>query len=125
MSIVDAFFSFNGKLTRLQYLWSIVLSAFIMVVLVFAGAAAGANLNVGASIVFYVLAFVFYFWSSLAIPVKRLHDMGLPGTHLIWIIGLNMITASLAATGVGIVFSIISFCVALWLLFTPSKVENV
>jgi uncharacterized membrane protein YhaH (DUF805 family) len=60
--------------------------------------------------------------SAVILTIKRLHDLGHSGWHVIWIIVLTTGTSSSSArhvSVVSVVLDIIGVCVSLWLLFDP------
>lgn len=68
-----------------------------------------------------------YIYAIVNLMVKRLHDMGMSGFHVVWIMALNFVTSwfnymdsptGAVIHGIGI---LASFGIALWLLFTPGE----
>lgn len=128
MSAQAALFSFQGRIARLPYLGYGALIGFVygLIVGVFGAALdhpGGLNSDATkaiAGIVILVLS-VIYFWTTLALLVKRLHDLDLAGTHAIWIVLVNVALSvlSVAMPPLGIVSILYTLGIALWMLFTP------
>jgi uncharacterized membrane protein YhaH (DUF805 family) len=116
MSFTEALFGFNGRLARLPFFGYCVLLLFFCV-LVGAGAPViRAETREGGAVLGLVLLAILVGVIScgLALIIKRLHDMGLAGTHAIWVYGLNV--ASVALTpGLSVLTDLAVAGVFLWL----------
>ena len=58
---------------------------------------------------------------GIVLTIKRLHDIGYGGINVIWIFALNIGTTLFEKVNstVSLLFALVSFVVALWLLFAP------
>lgn len=137
MTFMDSLFSFRGRHGRLAYLGY----AALLLVLGGAGGIAAGMLgaflvalrqDVASSIMlilFAVAGLVLIVWSYSAIVAKRLHDIGLPATHLIWIIGAPPVLAVLQVVSAGsptefllaVASAVLSWGVVLWLAIMPGQ----
>jgi len=129
MTVSNALFSFDGRLGRLSYFGYACLMTLIMFMgfgIGFAAMSSGDGGGITLGVILFIAALVFGTWVGLAIGIKRLHDMGLPGTHMIWIYLLNFGSGAVSASApaLGVLMSLASFGVALWMLFTPSVGDN-
>lgn len=130
--MLEALFSFRGRINRLQYfLGSIGLGAALMVVLVGAGMALGGSGSVsglGGSVLAVLVVIVFtlppYFWVAFSLQTRRFRDMGWNPVFVIpgWIGvdmfgGLGMAHPPLVSIGVLLVNLAMGGC----LLFWPGK----
>jgi uncharacterized membrane protein YhaH (DUF805 family) len=116
MSLAEALFGFDGRLARLPFFGYCVLLLFICF-LVGAGAlmVRAETRPAGAVVGLILLAVLVGVIScGLALTVKRLHDMGLAGTHVMWICGLNVANVALAPA-LSILFHLAVGGVFLWL----------
>lgn len=114
-----AFFSFRGRLGRLAYFGYGLLALLVSgIVIGIGGAFAAGHATIPATILIGI-GVVVLLWSSLAISVKRLHDMDLPGIHLVWINTISSLSGALqwVSPALAIIFGAIYFGVAMWMLF--------
>ena len=120
MSFSQKMFGFDGRIRRLPYFGFGILSCIVGGVLVGTGIVL---MQVGfgfiPGIVVIIAAVAGMIWVSLALTVKRLHDMGLAGIHVIWFLLLNLAAGGARALspGLGILLDVACFGVSLWLLF--------
>jgi uncharacterized membrane protein YhaH (DUF805 family) len=104
MPFSQVLFGFQGRLARLPFFGYSILVFFLLGVSIIAGGAmigvdsGGGGAVLGGLVIF--AAIIGGIWAGLALTIKRLHDMGLAGTHAIWIYGLNV-----ASGAVGTAFS--------------------
>lgn len=114
------FFSFRGRLGRLAYLGYGLLALLVCGIIVAIGAGFGANGALAPAVVFIGVGCVLMFWSSLAMTIKRLHDMDLSGRHLWWIYGINAVAGAMQdiSPAWNAVIGALNFGVAIWLLVT-------
>jgi uncharacterized membrane protein YhaH (DUF805 family) len=137
---MQALFSFYGRLARLPFFWCVVLVNVVLFVpvviamvenqaslpddLIYAFAIVLMQGSQTANLVGAVLL-IPVTWVSLAIAVKRLHDLGMTGAHVIWITAISIGSAAgfftSPGTGVGLAISLVSFSILLWLLFAPGQ----
>ena len=112
------FFSFRGRLGRLAYLGYGLLALLVSGVIMGIGGALAANNALLPSVILIGLGVVMMFWSSLAMSVKRLHDMDLSGHHLWWIYGISMLGGAVQQTSpaLAILLGAANFGVGIWLL---------
>lgn len=121
--------SLRGRVARLPYFgYSLAIFSLVLVLIGGGGTVIyygrtgsdpmGAWVVGGVLIVFGV---VLGWWIHFALLIKRLHDIGLPGTHAIWIILLSFAGSAVfrPTPAVGILLWLTSFGVGLWLLFQP------
>jgi uncharacterized membrane protein YhaH (DUF805 family) len=125
MSLAEALFGFDGRLARLPFVGYSVLLLFICFL---AGAGAlmvRAETRAAGAVLGLVLLAVLVGVIScgLALTVKRLHDMGLAGTHVMWIYGLNVASVSLAPA-LSILFHFAVGGVLLWLCLTSGQPQS-
>ena len=62
-------------------------------------------------------------WGVGVLTIKRLHDLGMSGLHLIWIWLVNVavpVFGAISAT-LSTLFAFVAFGTGLWLFFAPSK----
>jgi uncharacterized membrane protein YhaH (DUF805 family) len=138
--MVEALFSFRGRMGRLAYLgWTFAAAgvAFVLVLAALLGGAAAIP-NLGRQnapllvLILFGLLGIVIFWSSLALAVKRIRDTGFPPWLVIGVVWfiiiidqlglLNMIGADLPwplerQTPVG---GVVELVYVLFLLFWPS-----
>jgi uncharacterized membrane protein YhaH (DUF805 family) len=125
MSLAEALFGFNGRLARLPFFGCCVLLLFFCV-LVGAGAPViRAETREGGAVLGLVLLamLVGVISCGLALTIKRLHDMGLAGTHAIWIYGLNVASVALAPA-LSILFDLAVGGVFLWLCLGAGQAQS-
>ena len=126
MSFSQALFSFQGRLARLPFFGYFLLGNLLIGMVMVGGAVlafSGQNALVFVGAVILLAAVVGYVWVNIAINIKRLHDLGMSGTHLIWIMGINFAAGALsqANASLSIIFYIASACIGLWMLFAPGQ----
>jgi uncharacterized membrane protein YhaH (DUF805 family) len=125
MSLPRAMFSFNGRLARLPFFGYCVLLLFLCFLIGAAAAMIGPESRAGGAVLGLVLlaTLVVVISCGLALTIKRLHDMGLTGTHAIWIYGLNV--ASLAVgPALSVLFDIAVGGVFLWLCLGAGQAQS-
>ena len=121
MSLTGALFSFNGRLARLPFFGYCALLLFFCF-LVGAGAVGirAETREGGAALGVVLLAVLVGVIScGLSLTIKRLHDMGLAGTHAIWIYG-NVAGVALAPS-LSILFDLAVGGVFLWLCLAAGQ----
>lgn len=128
MTFMQMLFSFQGRIARLPYFGlsvGIILFLTFAVFLSIAAMSSGDGGAVVAGIAILIPVVVVAVWAGLALTVKRLHDMGLPGTHAIWIYCLNLAPAmTISAPAFSAILSLAGFAVSLWLIFSPGNPEE-
>jgi uncharacterized membrane protein YhaH (DUF805 family) len=84
--MVEAYFSIEGRIRRWRFfLYALVLVLIIPVLTLLAFPAVGnARDPFIAGIIAFVGIAVFWAWAGFALVVKRLHDLGKPGWHYVW-----------------------------------------
>lgn len=124
MSLTDIFFRLEGRLGRLSYLgYSLLatLAAALLIVLGF-GIISMNNPAGALGLVPIFLGVMGLFWSHLALTVKRLHDIGLSGLHMVWIWGIDLLPGIFSAQpSLAMVLNVLSILVGLWVLLTPGE----
>lgn len=122
-----AFLDFSGRLARLPYLgysallWGLVFAASLFGFLMIASGS-DASVLIGGLIV--LAAILFGLAASVALVVKRLHDVGLAGIHGVWIYLLDLLGVALQTdppNPLGVLVHVLSIGVGLWLLFAPGE----
>lgn len=115
-TVVNDLFVPKGRLSRKPYILYTILNVVLAVVFGFVG---GVFIGLDVPIVGVSVLVVTVFlsaWVGFVLTFKRLHDIGLPGTHTIWIY-LVPIAINMFLQPVGM---LISFGVFLWLAFATS-----
>lgn len=119
-------FSFTGRLSRLPFFGLGILNMIVVIAVTAAGAALALSQHQDPAsqvfgIVLIAAVWIAGFWAGLAVTIKRLHDMGLVGTHAIWIYLLGGLGGGLVrdAPAAATVVYVIAFGVWLWLVFQP------
>jgi uncharacterized membrane protein YhaH (DUF805 family) len=128
MSFSESLFRFEGRIARLPFF---LYSLFVLVI----GCAllVGGGLHIfresyGFGALVIVCGAVWLSWTSIALTIKRLHDLGHTGQHLIWIALLGGLSEALIdiSPGLSVLVSMVSVAVSLYLLFVPgNKTDNI
>jgi uncharacterized membrane protein YhaH (DUF805 family) len=125
MPISHMLFGFTGRLPRLPYfLCTLAFFGVTLAVVILLTAANIAFASVGA-VVFTIVVGLAYavggVWAGFALMIKRLHDLGLSGVHVIWIMLLGAAASAISDIEpvTGILLSCASIGVQLWLYFAP------
>ena len=127
MGLGQILFGFDGRLGRLAYLgyWvlAIVAQSLMTSVAGLLFKMGGNGPIVGGIITALIMGFGV--WAMLALQVKRLHDIGYSGLHVIWITVLGLGTVIMAAMApiLAVIGGLMGLCVFLWLLFAPGQPE--
>lgn len=114
--MLNAIFSFNGRLARLPYFLLHILFTVLMVVTAFVIAFTEGNLIVillGAGIILALIV------ASFAILVRRLHDINFSAVHLSWLIPVTMAVSAIAVTFPMI--ELVNLGLGLWLFLAPGN----
>lgn len=123
MTLGQTLFGFDGRLPRLSYFMFMIASQFVAILTtVFASSIMAADetgLLLGGVIA--IIVFAGSVWVSLALTVKRLHDMDFSGFFIVWIAVYNIGVAALlvAAPSFGALAGLGSLFIGLWLQFGP------
>jgi uncharacterized membrane protein YhaH (DUF805 family) len=75
-----------------------------------------------AALVLLIFIFIIFAWVAAVVTVKRLHDIGMAGANLVWIVLLafaNYATRSVPA--ISVVLLLADTAVGMWLLFQPGQ----
>jgi uncharacterized membrane protein YhaH (DUF805 family) len=98
----DLFFSFDGRVSRLQYWLALYAPGACIMILLFGAAKLGILRPSGdfLIVVWIVLFAIASTWASLALTVKRLHDRDKSG-HWIWLFYVIPMVLRVAAFAVG------------------------
>jgi uncharacterized membrane protein YhaH (DUF805 family) len=120
-------FSFAGRLNRGRYLGLtllVLVAGFVLAALF--GALQEASRRGPAESLFMLLAAAVVIasaWADFALTVKRLHDLDMAGTHLIWMVALGVsaivLSASPPSIALGVVAWIAVLAVKIWLFCAP------
>jgi uncharacterized membrane protein YhaH (DUF805 family) len=119
MSMGRAFFGFNGRLPRAEYIGLSLVAAIVLLILFFAIAGMLSSGRLDTAITVYFAASA---WVGGALVAKRLHDMGYSGAHAIWIMPVQ-----LAAGWYGRQYMIlwaVAVSLGLYLVFTRGEGGN-
>lgn len=127
-SLVSDLFAFHGRLNRGRYCWltvlvlasSIFLQVFISVVSVgVVETIFHRQSGSGFFVLLFACLFVVGFWIDWSLTIKRLHDLDMPGTHLIWMLALGIsalvLSVSPSLGTIGAVAWIAFAAVKIWL----------
>ena len=124
--MLNTLFSAQGRLARLPYFGYTILTKVIMILallgLVFSFTSHG-GIAIGLAMIILVPVLIAMFWASINLTIKRLHDFNFSGMHTIWIYVLAFGTGAFQQSDFGILLSLVSFGVSLWLLFMPGSPE--
>jgi uncharacterized membrane protein YhaH (DUF805 family) len=123
---MGVYLSVSGRLSRLPYFGYSVLLIVITLVLsmiaIFALESDSGGLS-AIGIVIAVVAGLGMLWGSIAIAVKRLHDLNMSGWHYVWMVLVpaifNGIGTANHSTGIQTGGSLISLAIWAFLLFAP------
>ena len=86
MTISQTLFGFKGRIRRLTYLGYVVLDDAVSLLLIYLGVVVGKSGNAAAVLVLLAACCAWMTWVTLALTIKRLHDVGMTGLHAIWIL---------------------------------------
>ena len=131
LQLRTALFSFVGRINRAPFIFFSIASTVIFygsILLIGIGLERYSRFTV--PVIFFVALLIALFvsnvWASLALGVKRLHDLNLSGAHMIWIYLFSIFTGTLStfiiySWGVVCVIlgALISCGIMLWLWCTP------
>ncbi len=127
--MIDRLFNFSGRMGRLVYFgWSVLATGILTILtfmgeyLYFFGHTHGSEILIILALILFLLSTVLALWAGASVAVKRLHDMNLPGYHIIWIMGLYLawpILVMVSLPDVAIVDKILLLIPLLVLLFVP------
>ncbi len=123
---MGVYLSVSGRLSRLPYFGYSVLLIVVAVILSFVAIFALQSATGGLSILGVVIAVVVglgTLWGSIAIAVKRLHDVNMSGWHYLWMALvpgiINGVGNTQHSTGLQAIGGLISLGVWVFLLFWP------
>lgn len=125
MARTDLLFGLTGRISRLTYFGGGLVLAVVTLVPIVGGMlmlrSAGPWVVPGAALA--VAGVVGAIWNTIALTVKRLHDLGLSGANAVWVLGLNVggSVVGQASEELAIAFGLASIGVGLWLLLTPGQ----
>jgi len=110
---------FRGRSSRSEYWWwslfiIIVLFAPLLLGLILSASGSGAGGGLVLAVVFLVLLAIFL--PSLAVNVRRFHDINKSGWWLLLPIGVNFIANLAQNTALGAVLSLVGFGIGIWFL---------
>jgi uncharacterized membrane protein YhaH (DUF805 family) len=124
--IFEKYFSFQGRLGRLPYFVREVKLGIVFTVIFALSIPAFSNGNGilwGIGLLLVVVAGAIYLGGVASLIVRRLHDLGLPGYHAIWVaIALLLSNAATYSHNLSVVLLNLPFiAVGLWILFWPGQ----
>jgi uncharacterized membrane protein YhaH (DUF805 family) len=120
MSFTQKVFDFDGRIGRFAYLLYTILNWLVTAILVVAGLVlTRPGLTLIPGILLVVAAMVGLIWVNLALTVKRLHDTGHSGVHVIWIALLVGVAVASAYSNPGLAFVLLVAIVGIfcWLVY--------
>jgi uncharacterized membrane protein YhaH (DUF805 family) len=125
MTPFQILFAFDGRLARLAYLRYSAMAGIVLLLAIvptYFLLLAFKPLGMAAVVVIVVAAL----WMTVALTVKRLHDIGLPGAHAAWILVLDLATigSSQVNVAIGMVVFAAAFLAGLWLLLMPGERDD-
>jgi uncharacterized membrane protein YhaH (DUF805 family) len=84
--MLEGYFAIEGRIRRWPFfLYSLVLWIIVpLLVLLAVPAVDNARSPLVAGIIAFFAIFIFTSWAGFALVVKRLHDLGKPGWHYVW-----------------------------------------
>ena len=141
MNLGELFFSWHGGIARMRYflasltlaaasiLLAVLITAIIAVVAVGTNSAELPVSNLHTALVLLPSCGLFLY-SGTVLMIKRLHDIGLSGFHVLWIYGLGIMGSAFnnpsdgALFIVGFILSIVQLFAGLWLLLMPGQSSN-
>jgi uncharacterized membrane protein YhaH (DUF805 family) len=140
MNLVELFFSWRGEISRLPFVLANVGMSFVlgmvilMIIFLTMGSAmmGGSPEGIGGSILIglglTIPLILLSIYCSTVLMIKRLHDIGTTGLHVIWIYGLGFASAiagvfveSSAMVAISLMLSIAQLVAYLWLIFMPGN----
>jgi uncharacterized membrane protein YhaH (DUF805 family) len=126
--IIERYFSFEGRLARIPFFVRNMYLGIALGIGIVAGvpliSRGGALWYVGVLVILGALALAL--WSQVTLVVRRLHDMGFSGYHVIWIgVGEVLSTGLSYGSDVAVLLSLPFLLVSLGLLFWPGKSDAV
>ncbi len=124
--LLEKYFSFQGRLARLPYFIRGVqlgIAVSVIFVLSIPAFSNGNGILWGIGLVLVIVAAAIYFIGAASQIVRRLHDIGLPGYHAIWVaIALVISNAvSYSQSYRTVLLNLPFFAVALWILIWPGQ----
>lgn len=129
LTFTETLFGLKGRIARLPYLGYSILSFITACALMIAAVSIARpfdGIGAGLSLLVIIAAFVGLLWANLALSVKRLHDMGYSGLHLIWIYLIQYGAGSIGAVDqtAGVIASLISIGLGMWMLCAPGDRDD-
>lgn len=84
--MLEAYFMLSGRMRRKGFLgYSLLFWVVLLGLVLFTPPLAGAALYPSlVAVGLVLLGIAFWFWAGIALVVKRLHDLGRPGAHYVW-----------------------------------------
>jgi uncharacterized membrane protein YhaH (DUF805 family) len=126
-SLARDVFAFEGRLNRARFIGLtllVVVTGFVLGALF--GALEAASRRGSAESLFMLLGIavvIASLWSDFALTIKRLHDLDMAGTHMIWMVALSVsavvLSASPPSIALGVVAWIAVLAVKIWLFCAP------
>jgi uncharacterized membrane protein YhaH (DUF805 family) len=123
--MIERFFSWNGRLARLPFFLRGIQVGIAAVVIFFASLPLfmnGGALLWWAGIVIVAFAGAVPVIATVALTVRRLHDLGLSGYHAIWVVAADAASEVLSyGSAKAVLFSLPLAAIGLWLTFWPGN----
>ncbi|RYD62173.1 MAG: DUF805 domain-containing protein [Verrucomicrobiaceae bacterium] len=128
MNIFEVLFGSQGRLGRMAFVGYSIVNLAVMVALTLAAAnlwQSGAGPHALLGVLIAIAALFGALWSGLALTIKRLHDMGFSGLHVIWILPLEVASKGMGpamdSPTLATLLSVITAAIGLGLLLVPGE----
>ena len=126
MKLFDAFFSFEGRLSRSGFFTLMGIICLLLVCLAGLGIMllfAEAAIGVPYGLLLLGLASLTGLWSVAALLTRRLHDMNLSAAHAMFVYGLNLFALGFAIynPSIGVALTVFMLGASIWFLLTPGS----
>jgi uncharacterized membrane protein YhaH (DUF805 family) len=128
MTFFQIFFSSTGRLARMPYFLYSILLVGIFGLVMGAGVVMFADPNSSGivkalGVVLMLVTTISYVVGITMLTIKRLHDLGFGGAHVLWYVGLQIasVLAASEKSSIGILFTVASILFSLWVLFAPGE----
>ncbi len=125
MTLLERYFSFDGRLARLPFLIRgvyLTIAAFVPFVASIVLFANGSRVLWWAGLAVVIVSIAAFGVSSTSLTVRRLHDLGLSGYHAIWV-GAAELGWTVLSYGpdYAILIGLPLLAIGLWLVFYPGN----
>jgi uncharacterized membrane protein YhaH (DUF805 family) len=124
--LFEKYFSFQGRLARLPYFIrgiQLGVAATLVFLLSIPAFSNGNGVLWWLGLVLVVVASAIYLGGFASLIVRRLHDLGLPGYHAIWV-AIALVISNIASYSQSysvVLLNLPFIAVGLWILFWPGQ----